>query len=139
VVDRFETLWPQLGAGSRAGDRLSLSEGDTHRAAAALDRLRELCAAGELSADCADGPSNLLRDVRFSVVQTDADEARAEAQVVAFERRPSTFLGFISRTDLVPVQRQAVLTLRLQLQPSPLPGGWEVGARRWRIVNVASP
>jgi hypothetical protein len=139
VVDRFETLWPQLGAGSRAGDRLGLSEADTDRAAAALDRLRELCAARELSTDCANGPSNLLRDVRFSVVQTDADEARAVAQVVAFERRPSTFLGFISGTELVPVQRETVLTIRLQLHPSPLPGGWDIGAGRWRVVNVASP
>lgn len=136
VIDRLETLWPDLAPGSHAGNPLGLSQTDTDAAEVALASLRELCAARRLSADCADDPSNPLRDVRFSVGQTDAHEATAVAQVVAFERRPSTFLGFISGTELVPVPRMTLLTLRLRLLPAPLPGGLELGAGRWQVVNV---
>jgi hypothetical protein len=139
TVDRFETLWPDLAPGSQAGTAIGLRQTDVDVAAKALGHLRQLCAAGTLSADCADDPSGLLRDVRFSITQPDAESSVAEAQVVTFERRPSTFLGFISGTELVPVPSDTVLTLELRLVPSPLPGGWVSGAGRWQVVNVRAP
>ena len=48
------------------------------------------------------------------------------------------FLGIFSATELVPVPRQTLLTIHLRALPAPLPGGLELGARRWRIVGAAA-
>jgi len=104
----------------------------------ALGTLQRLCAQGSLSSDCSTSARNLLRDVRIAVVPADADEATASVTVVSFERRPSRFLGIFSATELVPVPRQTLLTIHLRALPAPLPGGLELGARRWRIVGAAA-
>ena len=139
VLDAFESSWPGQLANSAAADpSLRLDPATEQAAGAAIRSLQALCADGQLSADCAQAPANLLRDVRFRIASNDGSQATAVVEVVDFQRRPSRFLGLFPTTDLVPVARQSVLTLQLRAEPAPLPGGIDLGAQRWRIVNAAA-
>jgi hypothetical protein len=138
VLDRFETRWPDV---AEAG---SLPEGiATNRlavGAAALDALHVLEARCQASAgETCGNPTTLLRNLRITVTSQGDDTAEAVAQVVTFERRPSTFLWFIAGTQLVPVPQETVLSFELRASPAALPGGIDVGARSWRIVNASVP
>jgi NADH:ubiquinone oxidoreductase subunit K len=139
VVDRFETAWPPTVGGARLDPALQLDVASEQATRDAIERLQGLCAAGSLSADCADAPGNLLREVRFSIAQASAVTATATAQLVSFERRPSHFLGIFPATDLVAVPRETLLVLRLQAVDALLPGGIDLGARRWQIVGATAP
>jgi hypothetical protein len=121
VVDGFVSEWAEPG------------EGPLDAGAAALARLRQLCSAGVLAADCDEAPENLLRDVRVSIVQTDDTHAVAEADLVEYRRRPSSLFGIFSGSELVPVPIESVLTLHLEARPAFL------GAREWAIVNAEAP
>ena len=138
ALDRFETSWPALASGGSLDPGIETYGGFSASARTALGTLQRLCAQGSLSSDCSTSARNLLRDVRIAVVPADADEATASVTVVSFERRPSRFLGIFSATELVPVPRQTLLTIHLRALPAPLPGGLQLGARRWRIVGAAA-
>jgi hypothetical protein len=133
VLDRYLAAWPApteiSTLGSLASNPVQLA--DSSRTA--LDRLQQLCAAGELEADCADAPQNLLRDVRIRLEDQGADTATAVAEVVRFERRPSSFLGIFATSELVPVPIEPVIRLELAARAAPL------GSARWTIVNAARP
>ena len=136
ALDRFETSWPALASGGSLDAGLETDGGVYGPARSALGTLQRLCAQGSLSSDCSASARNLLRDVRIAVVPVGPGEATADVTVVSFERRPSRFLGIFSATDLVSVPRQTVLTIHLRALPVRLPGGLELGARRWRIVSA---
>jgi hypothetical protein len=139
VVDRFETSWPDLAGGGTLDAGLSVSSAVVVTARNAIRTLQQLCAEQVLSSDCATTPRNLLRDVRIALSEKEDGQATAVAEVVSFERRPSRFLWVFAGTELVPVPRQTVLTLDLRAIAAPLPGGSEVGVRRWQIVNATTP
>ncbi len=138
VLDRFEASWPNLlQSGTRLQPNLATDPATTTDAAtAALRNLGALCRDGELAADCADAPENLLRSVRFRIEAESGTTATAVAETVVYERHPTRFLGLISGTELVPVPRTQVLVIDLRAVAAPLPGGLEIGARRWQIVNA---
>ena len=136
VLDRFETAWPGLATTTAGDSRLQLSAASTEAARTALDRLAQLCSAGQLTSDCGATRANLLRDVRLTVTSVQSENVTAVAQVVTFERRPSRFLFVFAGTDLVPVAKETALTLDLQAVPALLPGGIDIGARHWQIVNA---
>ncbi len=134
VLDRFESTWPDLPAAaslpaSLTTDRLAV----TSAALDALTGLETQCAtvdAGspdgstdEPASDCGN-PATLLRNLRITVTAPDAESATAVAQIVSFERRPSTLLWFIAGTELVPVPQQTVLTLDLHAVADRAPG-WD--------------
>lgn len=133
VTDRFVSGWSASPTAPGTDPYAVL--GDDPRAlrsvaATALLRLQVLCAAGELAADCSTGTENLLRNVRVRLLdQTDTD-ATAVAELVRYERRPSTFLGIFPASELVPVPMERVVTLQLRAEPAAL------GAVRWEIVNA---
>jgi hypothetical protein len=129
AVDDFVTGWPEVEM-QRAV--ISPASGDDidRVAGVALANLGQLCALGRLADDCGTDTRNLLRDVRVSITSTDETHATAVAELVRFERFPSTFLGIFESADLRPVPIETVLTLDLEAQPAAL------GARRWAIVNA---
>jgi hypothetical protein len=131
VLDRFVTAWPAVNARGWDPDLAEQPNALSDAATVARDRLRELCAAGQLADDCAAAPGNLLRDIRIRLTSESATRASAVAEVVRFERRPSRFLGIFAATELVPVPIEAVLRLELGARPA----GW--GAARWTIVTAA--
>jgi hypothetical protein len=133
VLDRFEAAWPDLRSGSLPAS-LVADPSVNATARAALATLDAACRSDGTD-DC-DDPATLLRNLRISITDEAAGTATAVAQLVAFERQPTTVLWFIAGTELVPVPRQTVLTLALRAEPAPLPGGIDVGARRWRIVSA---
>jgi hypothetical protein len=139
TVDQFESNWPSLAAGGRLDPQLGVDAGVSATAAAALSTLQRLCAGGTLSSSCSASARDLVRDVRIGLTTAGSDAATASVTVVAFERRPSQFLGIFGGTDLVPVPRQTLLTLQLRAFPAPLPGGLQLGAQRWRIIDAAAP
>jgi len=130
VLDRFVTAWPT--AATRAWDP-SLAERPaqlTDAAAAARERLGELCVEGLLADDCGGAAENLLHDLRIRITAQAGTSATALAEVVRFERRPSRFLGIFDATELVPVPIEPILRLQLAARPA-----W-LGAARWTIVNA---
>jgi len=140
AVDQFESSWPSLTAGGRLDPGLGVVDTRVSAAAAAaLSALQRLCAGGTLSSGCSASGRDLLRDVRIGLTIAGSDAATAAVTVVAFERRPSQFLGIFGGTDLVPVPRQTLLTLHLRAFPASLPGGLQLGAQRWRIVDATTP
>ena len=136
VVDGFERAWPTGDTESLR--QLGLDQQDLAVASTALQRVRQLCQAGSLNADCADAPASLLHDVRF-VVQAGGGSAQADADVVSFERQSTTFLGLLGGTELVPVPQQRILHIELREVPAALPGGLELGASRWQIDTMSAP
>ena len=94
----------------------------------------------QLTSDCGDARANLLRGVRLRVEEGATDEhATAVAELVRYERRPVRFLGIAAGSELVPIPQAQLLHFELAARPAPLPGGLELGARRWTIVNVTRP
>jgi hypothetical protein len=139
ALDQFESSWPSLAAGARLDPQLGMDPKVNATAAVALSTLQRLCTGGTLSTGCSASARDLVRDVRIGLTAAGSDAATAAVTVVAFERRPSQFLGIFGGTDLVPVPRQTLLTLHLRAFPAPLPGGLQLGAQRWQIVDATSP
>jgi len=139
ALDRFESSWSALAMGGTLDPDLRADSRLTAAGRSALDALNRLCAQGSLTSDCSASPRNLVRDVRVSLASDGADTAIATVTVVSFESRPSQFLGLSVGTELVPVPRQTLLTLRLRADPVSFPGDLGLGARRWQIVDGATP
>jgi hypothetical protein len=138
VLDRFETTWPALAASGSLPDGITTNQLAVR--GAALDALQGLAARCNADGGTSCGqPATLLRNLRITVTAEGDATASAVAQIVTFERRPSTFLGFIAGVELVPVPQVTVLTFDLRASPTLLPGGIDVGARTWRIVNASVP
>jgi hypothetical protein len=55
------------------------------------------------------------------------------AEVVRFERQPTTFLGIFGASQLVPVALQEILQLDLAATPAAL------GSRRWMVTAASVP
>jgi hypothetical protein len=130
VLDAFVTEWPDVAAQpldeSVATDPVEVSLA----AATALANLRQLCDSAGLTGNCREEASALLVNVRMRIDNQTSDTASAIAEVVRFERQPSTFLGIFEGTRLVPVPIAPILRLDLEAQPAPL------GSARWIIVNA---
>lgn len=139
ALDRFESSWPALATGGTLDLDLQADSRLTAAAGGALEALNRLCAQGSLTSDCSASPRNLVRNVRMSLASDGADAATATVTVVSFERRPSRFLGLFAGTELVPVPRQTLLTLRLRAAPMAFPGVMQLGARQWQIVGGTTP
>jgi hypothetical protein len=139
TLDHFESSWPSLASGGKLDPELDTHAVVSASAARALATLQRLCAAGDLSGDCSGSARNLVRDVRISLTTSGTSAATATVTVVSFERRPSQFLGIFAASELVPVPRQTLLTLHLRAQPAPFPGGLQLGAERWQILDAAAP
>jgi hypothetical protein len=125
--------------------------GDGSTAAAALDRFvtdwsddaldggrwpSSVRAAADEARDALRAGADDLRDVRFSLADVTDDGATAVAEAVHYERRESRFLWVFAGSELVPVADAEVLTLELEARPVELPGGGDVGAVRWVIVDA---
>jgi hypothetical protein len=139
ALDRFESSWAALATGGTLDPDLQADSGLTTAARGALGALNRLCAQGSLTSDCSASPRNLVRNVRISLASGGADAATATVTVVSFERRPSQFLGLFAGTELVPVPRQTLLTLRLRAAPRAFPGDLQLGAQSWKIVDGTTP
>jgi hypothetical protein len=125
---------------------------DAATPAATLDRFVSAWSEGTLEADgwpapvveaAADadralgsGPDR-LRDVRFALVETTEDRATAVAEAIHYERRPSSFLWVFRGSELVPVADDQLLSLDLAAVAVPLPGGGDIGAVRWELVDAS--
>jgi hypothetical protein len=136
VVDRFLTGWTDVAAGQQVawdGTDGTAPEVLSSAAAAAIARLGALCANGTLPSDCSEGAGSVLRDVRFRIETAGQGTALAVAEVVRFERRPTTFLGIFGASELVPVALQEILRLDLAARPAAL------GAQRWTVVAASVP
>ncbi|HEY7525491.1 MAG TPA: hypothetical protein VIA82_01465 [Candidatus Limnocylindria bacterium] len=136
VVDRFLSGWADVAAGhdvaweeTDGADPVLLSSA----AADATARLRQLCANGTLPSDCDEDPGSVLRDVRFRIDGPRDGVAVAVAEVVRFERRPTTFLGIFGASELVPVALEEILRLDLAARPAAL------GSQRWTVVAASVP
>jgi len=77
-----------------------------------------------------------FRDIRISLVQRGAEHATAVAEAIHFERRESRFLWVFPGSQLVPVADELLLTLDLASRAVELPGGGDIGARRWELVDA---
>lgn len=118
TLDRFVSAWSE-GTLEADGWAPSVVE-------AATDADREL----------GSGPDR-LRDVRFTLVETSAERATAVAEAIHYERRSSTFLWVFRGSELVPVADERLLSLDLAAVSVPLPGGGDVGAVRWELVDAS--
>lgn len=117
VLDRFVAGW--------TADELAPPAWDPDVADAATDAARRL----------GRGPDR-FRDVRVRIVEEGPDGATAVAESVHFERRRTTFLGLFPGSELVPVADETILRLELAPTPVPLPGGGDIGAVRWSVVDA---
>jgi hypothetical protein len=88
------------------------------------------------AADMLGGGAARFRDVRIRIVEEDGRSAVAIAESVHFERRRTAVLGIFPGSELVPVADDVVLRLELVADDVPLPGGGEIGAVRWSIVEA---
>lgn len=116
ALDRFVTAWSD----DALDDRWPSSVVNEAEAAAAT---------------LGSGPDR-FRDIRFSIVRRGAESATAVAQAIHFERRESSFLWIFPGSQLVPVADELLLTLDLASRPVELPGGGDIGARRWELVDA---
>lgn len=116
VLDRFMRDWSRSELASAWPDAV------TDGAQAAADALGT-------------GPER-FRDVRIRLVDRSSAQATAVAEAIHFERRDTTLLGIFPGTELVPVADRQVLRLRLVAAPVELPGGGDVGAVRWTLVET---
>jgi hypothetical protein len=141
ILDRFVTAWPDGSSRAQALAAMTDRPDEVGRLAdAVLDDLRQRCAAGQLTSDCADADANLLRGVRVRLEDgATGERASAVAELVRYEREPVEILGFPAGSELVPVPQAQLLRFQLAARPAPIPGGLELGARRWTIVNVERP
>jgi hypothetical protein len=125
---------------------------DAATPAAALDRFVGAWTSGTMSADAwppgviaaADEAADRLgagpdrfRDVRFTVVSVADGRATAVADAIHYERRPSSFLIVFEGTELVPVVDERILSLDLAATAVELPGGGDIGARRWELIGAS--
>jgi hypothetical protein len=133
VIDRFVSTWTEQASGATDPSLAESPEALSAAASAAVGRLRQLCADGTLPDDCADVTENLLRDIRFRIEDAEGDSAVATAELVRYERRPTTFLGVFEASELVPVPVEEILRLELAAHSTAF------GAERWTIVNAAAP
>lgn len=97
-----------------------------------------ITAASEAEASLGSGPDK-FQDVRFSVLDESQSGASAVGESVHFERQETTLLGVFSGSELVPVADELLLSLELVARPVELPGGGDVGAVRWELVDATSP
>jgi hypothetical protein len=114
VLDRFVTAWSDDALDDRWPASV-VAEADA--------------AVGTLGS----GPDR-FRDIRVSVIRRGANRATAVAESIHFERRDSRFLGVFPGSELVPVADELLLTMDLVARPAELPGGGDIGARRWELV-----
>jgi hypothetical protein len=130
VLDAFVTEWPDVATepidDTVATDPAAVSA----QAEAALAALRQACTAAGLTDNCREEASALLVNVRMRIESQTNDAASAVAELVRFERQPSTFLGVFKTTELVPVPIARILQVDLAAQPAAL------GSARWIIVNA---
>lgn len=117
VLDRFVTAWSNDALNVDAWPDAVIDEADA--------------VARGLGA----GPER-FRDLRVHVVEIDDAQATAVAEAVHYERRDSRFLWIFAGTELVPVADERVLTMELRAQPVELPGGGQIGAVRWHLVEA---
>lgn len=117
VLDRFVTAW--------SAD--ALDAGDWPGPVIAEARV----AARSLGA----GPDR-FRDVRVRLVSEETDRAAAVVEAIHYERRETRFLWVFPGTTLVPVADDRLLMLELGAEPVELPGGGEIGAVRWELVDA---
>ena len=131
VLDAFVTEWPDVAAEPIDDTVATDPAAVTAQAEQALVALRRACtAAGFTDNNCQEEASALLVNVRVRIERQTTDTASAVAELVRFERQPSTFLGVFQTTELVPVPIAPILYLDLDAQPAPL------GSARWIIVNA---
>lgn len=120
ALDRFVTAW--TADELDAGDWPSTIAGAAERAA---DRLGP-------------GPDR-FRDVRFSIVDATEGRAIAVAHAIHYERRPTSLFGIFPGSELVPVTDERLLSIEVAAIPVELPGGGDIGAVRWELVDATSP
>jgi hypothetical protein len=92
-------------------------------------------AAQAAAADLGTGPDR-FRDVRFSIVSEADGTATAVGEAIHFERRPTRLFGIFPGSELVPVGDERLLSLQLEAVPVELPGGGDIGAVRWELVDA---
>ncbi len=105
--------------------------------AAALDRFVTgggLCRAVAPAAGCPDSAD--LSGVRVRLTEEHASDAVAVAERVHYVSRPSRFLGIFNGSELVPIAEGNLLTIRLRRDSGPTLLDLDVGAGRWRVVEV---
>lgn len=119
VLDRFVTDWTDDALGS--------------------DWPAPVVAAAEGAAQTLGTGADRFRDVRLRIVESDDGRATAIAEAIHFERRESAFLGLFAGSRLVPVADRAILTLELAAVLVELPGGGDIGAVRWELVDAEAP
>jgi hypothetical protein len=117
TLDRFVTAWSD---GTLEADAWPPSVVD-----AAADADRALGSA-----------QDRLRDVRFTIVEASDERATAVAEAIHYERRPSSFLWVFRGSELFPVADDRLLSLDLAAVPVQLPGGGDIGAVRWELVDA---
>ncbi len=134
VLDRFETAWPRAQAERLlAFEELGQDPPALDAAAGhALERLVELCAAGQLTEDCSSSPAALLRNVRLRFDAVGPDRATAVAELVTYERHQTSFLGIFDASELEPVPILDLLRLELTAEPAAL------GSKRWTITGATT-
>ena len=120
TLDRFVTAWTagDLDAGAWPADVVA--------AATAAEAL------------LGSGPDR-FRDVRFALDAVGSARAVAVGEAIHYERRPSSLFGIFPGTELVPVADERVLSLELEARRVELPGGGDIGAVRWELVDASSP
>lgn len=96
-------------------------------------------AAAEEAAQTLGTGADRFRDVRLRILESDGRRATAVAEAIHFERRESSFLGLFAGSQLVPVADRAILTLDLAAVPVELPGGGDIGAVHWELVDAEAP
>jgi hypothetical protein len=116
VLDRFVTAWSdgRLDAGWDAA----------------------VVRAAQRAEDRLGSSDDRFRDLRVRLVRADGQSATAVVESIRYERRETRFLAIFPGSELVPVPRSTVLTLRLSAEPVELPGGGLVGAVAWHLIEA---
>lgn len=119
VLDRFVTAWTNDDLGPEWAPSVVV--------------------AAEQSAATLGTGADRFRDVRVRIVDSDGPRAIAVAEAIHFERREATFLGLFVGSELVPVADRTILSFDLAAEPVELPGGGEIGAVSWELVDADAP
>ncbi|MFN2484741.1 MAG: hypothetical protein ABR509_07380 [Candidatus Limnocylindria bacterium] len=140
VLDGILGHWNEIGVDAGVAPRLSTHPRALSRdVRTAMGRLGELCRAHRIDADCDGPPDGLLHDVRFRILTDDSDTATAVLELVRYERRSTSFLGFVRGATTTPVPTEALLRVRLEALDGGRLLGWPLGDRRWRVVDSGIP